>query len=246
MPPGDIGVRAQESESSSEPDVAVEKVRRWVAAREMLNRERSAWETDREMLRDLIRMREREVGELDEVIALASKRVDEVEETTRNLEEEQKNRAAWRDQFEDRVQSIEDALIEALPTFPRPLRDDVSDAILRLEDRDDGADVQSRFRDVLQILNQWMAFRAEIHHRAETREIGGKNLEVDVLYLGTAQAWYVDRSGSRAGVGWPTDEGWVWRENDAIASEVRRGLAIHGKEAVPGFVRLPLIPHASP
>ena len=64
-------------------------------------------------------------------------------------------------------------------------------------------------------------------------------MEVEILYLGLAVAFYVDRAGENAGTGRPGAAGWEWSADNAIAGQVRRAIDIHSKSAEPGFVELP-------
>jgi hypothetical protein len=71
---------------------------------------------------------------------------------------------------------------------------------------------------------------------------GDRPRELDVLYLGSALGYYVVPGEDRAGWVHRGRTGWVVTPNDAMASEVRRALAIHRKEAPAELVRLPLPP----
>ena len=49
-------------------------------------------------------------------------------------------------------------------------------------------------------------------------------------------ALYCTNKGDIAGVGYPTDQGWVWESNDAIAQEVADSISILKNEKVAEFI----------
>ena len=63
--------------------------------------------------------------------------------------------------------------------------------------------------------------------------------EVEVLYLGLARAYYLDRKGN-AGVGVPAAAGWQWTEDKSIAGEVEKALAELDMKRPPELVELPV------
>ena len=74
----------------------------------------------------------------------------------------------------------------------------------------------------------------------ESSPYGGARREVDILYLGMSQAWYVDAEAKYAGYGVPGETGWVWTEDNSIATSARSAIDIQARRATPAFVKLPL------
>ena len=68
----------------------------------------------------------------------------------------------------------------------------------------------------------------------------GKSREFHVLYFGMSIAYFVNGSGTVAGYGTPSQKGWQWKRKDELSEEIRRGLAIRNKSALPPFLRLPI------
>jgi hypothetical protein len=73
-----------------------------------------------------------------------------------------------------------------------------------------------------------------VHHLA-----GGKPAEVQAIYVGLAQAYYVS-AGGEAGIGRPGPEGWTWEPSRAVAREVLTALEILQGKQTPAFVPLPV------
>ncbi len=133
-----------------------------------------------------------------------------------------------------------------MPKFPPPLRDKAGEAITRLEDPQPDTPLQNRYRDVLAILSEVGNFQGVITIDTELREIDGAQVEVEVLYLGLAQAWYADRTGKNSGSGRPSPEGWIWTADASLAGRVREAIAIQRKLAPPAFVGLPFTATSAP
>lgn len=228
------------SEEVPPPAIPQEKIEQWVTTMKTASSESASWTEQKEMLLELISLREHETEKLDEVIGLAKERITDVESKKAALTGEAQRRQAWRNQFEHRLKTIEDLVAARLGYLPKPVVDKVFDAVERIKNRTGEEDLQTRIRDVISILNECSAFNNEIHMLPEIHEFDGKQIEVDVIYLGMNQAWYVDRTNRLSGVGKPGESGWEWTEEPSIAGNVRRAIDIHTKKAPPAFVKLPV------
>jgi hypothetical protein len=97
-----------------------------------------------------------------------------------------------------------------------------------------------RFQNVLGILNELNKANNEITVAYEVHTLaGGKPSEVQAIYVGLAQAYYVSASGE-AGIGRPTADGWKWEPSKAVAGDVSTALEILQGKHTPVFVALPV------
>ena len=229
---------AQEPEAPP-PAVVQEKVREWVRVKKQISAEGSDWEAEKQTLADLNELRKKEIAALDEIIASAGTRLTDAEEQRTGLLAEEESLRRDRRLLEEEIGKAETALRAMLPRFPPPLREKVDDAIARLQAASPDAPLQDRCRDLLTVLSEAESFHNTITIDAELRDIGGKKVEVDVLYLGLARAWYVDRTGRHAGAGIPAEGGWQWTEIPSAAASVRNAIAVRRKETAPAIVPLP-------
>jgi len=205
--------------------------------------EATQWQEQETLFRGLIDVREKEIAEIDAFTMSARERVDEVSEKRSLLESEEAARKSWRADFEKNVEQLAMGMESVIPRLPAPVKDGVTASIQRLEadDTDEGAmQLQEKFRAILAILSAARDFDGRLTVVSEIREIGGEEREIDVLYAGLAQAWFVGRQGKVGGVGLPTDEGWVWKEDRAIAGRVREAIDVQRREAPPVMVSLPV------
>lgn len=245
-----LNLGAQESETDTStpntqpqpqsPAITQEKVVKLIEVKKLISKEAANWEMEKQQLTDLVELRKKEIEKVAEIVERSQQRITDVEEKSNALDTELKQRETWRKDFGATVTALEDSLIENLGFLPPPVVGEVSDAIERLKDRKDTEeDLQTRFRDIAAILNECTTFNAKIHTYTEVREVEGERLEVEVLYMGMHQAWFVDRNGKRAGVGVPSKDGWVWQSVPSIAAQVRKTIDIQAKRESPEFVKLP-------
>ena len=74
----------------------------------------------------------------------------------------------------------------------------------------------------------------EVHDLAD-----GKPSEVQALYIGLAQAYFVSARGE-AGIGRPGPDGWKWVPSKTVAADVLNALEIFQGKQSPAFVPLPV------
>lgn len=220
--------------------VLQEKTRQWIETRRLIGEETAKWQEEKASLAELNVIRSKETAQLDEFVKAAEVRVAELGEKKAALAKEEEDLKAWRAKLDTDIARLEANLRPLLKRFPAPLRERVQESLIRLESPDPDQPLQNRARDVLLVLQACLEFQNTLTIDHEAREIGGERREVEVLYLGLTQAWYVDTSGKHSGHGVPGEEGWIWTEDHAIAGQVRSAIEIQARRATPAFVELPL------
>lgn len=245
LPAQDGGGQAGRERADPAPAAVVQaKVREWVRTQRLISEEKADWEAEKEALADLNALRRREIEKLDELISAAGNRLAEAEQQRRDLRAMMESLQADRERLETVVAAAEQSLRSVVSGLPHPLRVELSDTLGGLDaDRGD-LPLQVRYRDLVTLLGEINAFRNRITVSTELREFDGRQVEVEVVYLGLGAAWYVDRAGSRAGRGKAAAEGWTWTREDSLARRVRQAIDVHRKEAPPALISLPL--QASP
>ncbi len=237
------GLSQEKADTAVSPTAAEvqEKVRQWVHSQQLISEEASDWQAQKQALADLSKIREREIGQLDEVIEAAGSRLTDAESRRAELIAEEDSLRDRRAELEKEIVTLERSALSLLPGFPPPLREKIKDASERLEAKDrESHPLQNRYRDVLAVLVEASAFNSRLTHDVDLRDVDGKSIEVDVLYLGLASAYYTDRSGKYGGTGQPGDVGWTWTERPKLAASIRNAVDIFQKQATPNMVKLPL------
>jgi hypothetical protein len=233
---------AQETTPLPPAALVQKKAEEWIRTRRLIGEEAAAWAQEKATLSDLNAIRGKEAAQLDQFIETAGTRVEDLAKQKAAFTGERESLRKWRSDFEAAFVKLEAEVKALLPRFPTPLRDQVDDAVIRLEEAGPDRPLQDRVRDVLLVLQSAKEFDDGFTVTTEVREFDGTQVEVRILYLGLAQAWYVDATGTHAGFGQPSADGWVWTEDRAIAPSVRDAIAIQTGEATAAFVTLPFHP----
>lgn len=216
---------------------------RWVDARKQVTVARLDWEGEREMLLAGGQMfggeLERLEGELEEL----SKGQSAVAGERAGLELEQREQASVREAARLKAEELEGRLPRLLARLPEVLVKRLEPLTARLPQ--DPADTSlrpaERMQTLVGILNEIEKFASGITVESEVRRNpAGKDVEVETLYVGLAQAYFVGQGGAFAGVGKPGDTGWVWKEEAGLAEAVGRAIAIYRNQQPAAFVQLPL------
>lgn len=234
-----ISAQAQDS-ALPEASATQTALKKWVQTRQLISREATDWQEQQESLTQLNDIRKIEIDNLEEFVTAAGERVEEINEKRKSYVEEEAELKAWRHKLMVQISEIENSLRPLLPYFPTPLRAKVQEAVVRLEESEAGRPLQHRTRDVLLIMQAYQAFNNNITLDADVRPIDGKKREIEILYLGMTQAWFVDQSGKYAGYGLPSPDGWTWVDAPALAAPVRQAIEIQTRQAPPDFISLPI------
>lgn len=225
-----------------EPEAVQSTLEEWVETMRILSAEEADWKTEQQSLAALNEVRQRETAELAEFARAAGERVDEIAAKRAKFETDEAELKKFRREVDTRVTAMEIRLRPLISGFPPPLRSKVEESVVRIEEADVEAPLQNRVRDVLLVLQAFLDFQSEIHVEGDLREIEGQQRQVDVIYLGMARGFYVDKTNRFAGVGSPGPDGWTWTENNRLAAEVRSAIAVRMRESAPSLVELPLGP----
>jgi hypothetical protein len=232
--------RLAAQEAAPAPATVQQKTQEWIETRRLIGEETAAWQAEKATLSSLTDIRRKEIEQLGEFIEAGGARVDELAQKRAAFAKEESDLRAWRSDLDRRLASLEEGLRPLVPRFPPPLRQKVEESLLRLESPDPESPLQNRARDLLLVLQAFVDFQNSVSLDREVREIDGERREVEVLYLGMAQAWYVDATGRHSGSGVPGEDGWTWSADPSLAPRVRAAVEIQARRAQPAFVELPI------
>ncbi|MEM7011774.1 MAG: DUF3450 family protein [Verrucomicrobiota bacterium] len=233
-------ILAQESPEPPLPAAVQEKLREWVRVQELTIEEEANWKEEQLRLADLNQLRQQEIAGLDETISASSKRITFYDEKLGALESEGTELKEGRQQLQARIEALETRALTLMKSLPTPVLDKLGETAPRLENPEPDLPLQNRYRDVLAVLIEAGNFDRKLSVQIEVREIDGSEAELEVLYLGLSRAYYVDRTGKRAGVGVPGADGWTWTSEPKLAGEIRQAIQTHQQKAPPTLTRLPV------
>ena len=220
------------------------RMEKWVETRTVLSKERSDWRVDQQYLestRDML-VRERDaLREEIEVLEAAQSGADQerAELVQERGELQQANLA-----LATKITDLEAQVLALVPRLPEPLQKRLDPLLVQIptDPEHTRAALGQRLMNVLGVLAQAEKWNGTANFVGETRAVekGGEKVLVRTLYWGLGQAVFVDAQGQTAGIGHPTDEGWVFTDVDGLAEDARLLLDIYeGNVDTIAFVPIP-------
>ena len=225
-------------------DEARAHIEKWVQTRQLIAKRSADWRVEQENISQSIGLLQREIdllkGEIDKSEQVDTEADAEKKRITLTLEDLKKankvvDAALW---------GMERQALALMARFPNPLKDRISNVRLRIPlEKEDlrGRSAAERMQNVVAMLNEADRFNSAITLAIEVRkDAGGKDRQVQVLYLGLGQAYYADQGGTFAGTGVAGAEGWDWTVNAELGPTIRKVIDIYENERSAEFVPVPV------
>ncbi len=215
---------------------------KWIETQQIISKERNEWQQGREILQGRIELVGKEVGQLKDrivqseaAVAESNRKRDALLAQNAQLKETGAQLASAVSAMEAQVQKLSKLAPEGVATKLAPLLQRIP-----ADPSNTRVSTAERFQNVLGILNELNKANSEITVAYEVRKLSdGSSSEVQVIYVGLAQAYYLSPRGE-AGVGKPTEEGWTWRPAPEQAAAIYTALEIIKGKEPPAFVPLPV------
>lgn len=215
---------------------------KWIETQQIISKERKDWQQGKEMLQSRLELVDKEIAALEEKTAQASTGIEEAVKKRTDLAAENDALKASGEQLAAAVAGMETEVRRLFQRLPEPIQVKLQPLYQRIPEDPAKTRVSAaeRFQNVLGILNELNKANNDITVNYEVHTLSnGKPSEVKAIYVGLAQAYYVSASGE-AGIGRPTDNGWVWEPSKPIAKDVLMVLEIMEGKHSPAFVGLPV------
>lgn len=215
---------------------------KWIELQQVMARERKDWQQGKEIVAARVELSRKELDALDEQtraaqaqLAEATQKRDELEKERQRLKDVAAGLTATIAGLEVRTRQLYDRAPAYIQERLKPLRQRLPDdpATTRVS-------VAERYQNVLGILNDLNKANSEIAINQEVHTLAdGKPSEVRALYVGLAQAYFINPRG-QAGVGVPGTNGWAWTDAADAAEEILLALEVMEGKHTPMFVPLPV------
>jgi hypothetical protein len=236
--PGD-GDEKTASQSLDETRLTMDK---WIETQQIISKEQKEWQQGREILQGRVELVKNEIASLTEKIAQAQTAVAEADRKRAELLAQNDKLKAVGERLTVAVTAMEADVRKLYKTLPEPVQTRIQKVYQRIPEDPSKTTVAvaERFQNVLGILNEINSANSEITVNYEVHPLAdGRPAEVQAIYVGLAQAYFVSGSGE-AGIGRPSAEGWQWENANAIAGDVLMALEIQQGKQSPAFVPLPV------
>ncbi len=216
---------------------------KWIETQQIISKERNDWQQGKEILQGRIELVGKEVGVLKDRITQSELAVVESNKKRDELVAENDQLKAVTAQLSDAVTTMEDQVRKLSKMMPEPVNAKLLPLMQRMpaDPTNTRVSTAERFQNVLGILNELNKANSEISVSYEIRTLAdGSSSEVQVFYVGLAQAYYISPRGL-AGIGRPTEDGWKWESaSAATSSQITQALEIIQGKQTPSFVPLPI------
>ena len=215
---------------------------KWIETQQIISRERKDWQQGKEILAGRVELVKNEIATLTEKIAQAQTSVADANKKRDELLVENDNLKAVGAQLTEAVTGMEAEVRRLYKSLPAPLQQRLEPLAQRIPEDPANTKVSAaeRFQNVLGILNELNKANSEITVNYEVHNLAdGRPSEVQAIYAGLAQAWFVSGSGE-AGIGRPSADGWQWEPAPRIAGDVLMAVEILQGKQSPAFVPLPV------
>jgi hypothetical protein len=226
------------------------KMEKWVEARQILSKEESDWLVDREFLTATKKLLQRERDALKLEIAELEARDSGADEERRDLLLERGDHQRMARSLDEELRVLERQVLNVIPQLPTPLQDRLEPLIVQIpEDPEHTATpVGQRLMSILGLLAQTEKFNSTATLVGETRSVGAggegsgePKVQVRTLYWGLGEAIFVDTHGQVAGIGRPTETGWVFVDDPSLRASAAQLLDIYeGNVDTIAFVPIPV------
>lgn len=215
---------------------------KWIETQQIIAKERNDWAQGKEILEGRIDLVGKEVSVLKEKIAQSEAAVADSNRKRDELLKENGDLKALASQLDGAARSMEAQVQVLAKSMPEGVLTKLQPLLARIPAPGTVARVSTaeRFQNVLGILNEMNRANSEISVAYEIRKLAdGTSSEVQVIYVGLAQAYYISPTGE-AGVGVPGPEGWQWSPLPEAANDILFALEIIQGKHSPAFVPLPV------
>ena len=239
--PGPLGSGGQDPRSSTLEETRL-VMGKWIETQQIISKERNEWQQGREILTSRLELVKKEIAGLEEKIQQAQASVAETNAKRDELLAQSEVLKAAGTQLAAAVGAMEAEVRRLFKMLPEPIQTKLEPLHQRIPEDPEQVKVSpaERFQNVLGILNELNKANNELSVTFEVHTLAdGKPSEVQVIYIGLAQAYYVCASGE-AGIGRPSDDGWKWEPSASIGRDVTTALEIVQGKHSPAFVPLPV------
>ncbi|MBL4801621.1 MAG: DUF3450 family protein [Emcibacter sp.] len=227
------------AEARSPQDVRV-VLQEWVETERLISKEDQIWQQNKAALGDVLTA----LGKEEQIL---KERINTTQHLTVTADKERSGLLKERGEYQEfsrllagKIGNYERQVIKLLVSLPPLLQQELAPFTLKLRNNSD-LSLSVRARTVVNIISQIEKFDNAITLSRDVRRLdAGKEVEVDVLYIGLAQAFYVDKNAEHAGWGDVTEEGWDWQENNDLAGDIKDAIDIYESRKSPELVELPL------
>ncbi|MEM9159670.1 MAG: DUF3450 family protein [Verrucomicrobiota bacterium] len=220
-----------------------ETLKQWVELKKLISEEEAEWKVAKETLQEAIDLRETEIDSRREQIDKKQEDASAADAERAKLTEQENELKQSAAVVSTKIGDMEQKALKLAKIFPRTLADKlrpITERIPKDEKTASSLGLSQRVQNIVALLLEVEKFNGDVILENDMQQINGENVSVKTIYIGLAIAYYVDGTGSEAGILTPSEEGWERESRNDLAPAIAQAVAIFEKEAAPEFVNLPV------
>lgn len=220
-------------------------LKEWVSVEKTISQELETWKQERKLLEGVITSLDQEERVLRNTIEVAEKASNRADNERIELFARRNTYQQNAERFGNQLVLYERQVVRLIPRLPIVLRDEIGLMTNKLYLAETGNySLSERAQTLISLLSSIQEFDSSITVTNEIRTIGSdEEIEVKVLYIGLARAFYADQANRVAGMGRPvhggSEAGWQWIEQVDLAKDINRAIDIYENSDAPSLIRLP-------
>lgn len=220
-----------------------ELVQQWVELQREMASADCAWESEKTLLLEEIKLLRHRKQKLKQSIAAVKAKQQVEEKRSTQLEDEKEQLTKHIGNLDHILARINERLLGILPLLPPAVNDKIADEIASLQ-KDarfkKTKAIDTSLENTLTVLRAIQRSDNQLHQgRVTLAPDGHQQIEMRVLYFGLARAFAVSPDNQFAAVGVPKERGWQWQWQNDIAPAVAKALSIMRDKQTADFVSLP-------
>ncbi len=215
----------------------------WVKTERLISEGAAEWKADKASMENLISVYQQEIETLSQIIADAEKDTSAAEARRAELLESDQAVKDVENQALEAVAQAEAEIKQLEAILPPPLKEELSPLFNNIPEDPDTTklSIAQRIQPVVAILTQIQKFNQVVTLVEDFREFeAGRTVQTETVYFGLGAAYYVDQANEHAGYGAPGPDGWEWKEDLALISNVRNFVDIYRGTQQARYIELPV------
>ena len=214
----------------------------WVQARQLVAKTRADWVAEKDVMEASSRMFERELKDLDAKVAGLGEASEQVVRERQELQTEKELLLKANATAKALATGHEQQLRALTQRLPDPLKQRVQPLLERFPEDPESTRLTAaeRLQTLVGLVNEIEKFNASISVESEVRtNAEGKEIMVETIYLGLAQAYYVGEGGQFAGVAVPGEQGWQTTTRNELGPTIAKAIAMYRNQEAAAVQVLP-------
>jgi FtsZ-binding cell division protein ZapB len=213
----------------------------WVNVEKTRSKEQQNVREQQDNLEQLQEVLKQQLEEWKEKVANIEGNMSRSDTERHDLLEKKKSMAHARQTAIKFLNKIERQLKKLVLIIPTPLAKELEVPLRQLGHGFKNEQWLLRYQACLTIVKGFGAFHRRYTSSAQDIDIDGNKISVKVIYTGLSRAYFINLNGTKAGIGVPQSNGWLWKEQTHLSSEIKSALGIMEQNSTNlDLIRLPM------